>query len=147
MPTSSPRTSARQACERAFIASAIGRDCVRDRTAPGLTSWRVCDMLLGMRKAEVLSILRSNAAAFRAMGVAHLALFGSVARDETNADSDIDFVIAGPPEPPITVLRMAQAQAALERLLGRKVDLIAAQGLDQAPEMRARIAADLTQAF
>jgi predicted nucleotidyltransferase len=100
-----------------------------------------------MRKADALSILRANASALQAIGVAHLALFGSVARDEAGADSDIDLVISGPPERPMTLVRMARAQEALERLLGRKVDLIAAQGLAQAPEMRARIAADLAPAF
>jgi predicted nucleotidyltransferase len=100
-----------------------------------------------MGKADVLSILRANAAALRAIGVAHLSLFGSVARDEGHAESDIDLVIAGPPERPMTLVRMARAQEALERLLGRKVDLIAAQGLEKAPEMRARIDAELALVF
>lgn len=100
-----------------------------------------------MGKAEVLAVLRANASALRGLGVAHLALFGSVARDEADADSDIDLIIAGPPERPMTLVRMARAQEALERLLGRKVDLIAAQGLENAPDMRARIGADLTPAF
>jgi len=47
----------------------------------------------------------------------------------------------------MTVLRLARAQEALERLLGRKVDLVAAQGLAKAPEMQTRIAADLAPAF
>lgn len=100
-----------------------------------------------MRKADALAILRANAAALRAIGVAHLALFGSVARDEAGTESDIDLVIAGPPERPMTLLRMARAQEMLERLLGRKVDLIAAQGLVHAPDLRARIAVDLAPAF
>ena len=100
-----------------------------------------------MRKADVLSILRAHADELQAIGIAHLALFGSVARDEADADSDIDLVIAGPPERPMTLLRLARAQEALERLLGRKVDLVAAQGLAKAPEMQARIAADLAPTF
>lgn len=100
-----------------------------------------------MRKAEVFAILRANVAAMQAIGVAHLTLFGSLARDDANADSDVDLIIAGPPERPMTLLRMARAQEALERILGRKVDLIAARGLDKAPAMRARVGADLAPVF
>lgn len=100
-----------------------------------------------MRRAAVLTVLRAHADLLRDIGIAHLVLFGSVARDDASGSSDVDLIITGTGDRPMTLFRMARAQAALERILGCKVDLIAAQGLENAPEFRARIAADLAPAF
>ena len=100
-----------------------------------------------MRKDDAVSILRSNADRLRAIGVAHIGLFGSVARDTAAAHSDIDLVLAGPPERPMTLFSMARAEAVLEQVLGRPVDLTPAQGLEQAPGFRDRIAGELTWVF
>jgi predicted nucleotidyltransferase len=100
-----------------------------------------------MQRADAISILQEHAAELREIGVAHLSVFGSVARNQAGADSDVDLVIEGPPERPMTLLRMARAQELLERLLGRKVDLIAAQGLAASPALRARVSGELHRAF
>jgi predicted nucleotidyltransferase len=100
-----------------------------------------------MRKSDAIAILLANADEIRAAGVAHLSLFGSVARDEAGPDSDVDLVIEGPPERPITLLSMARAEAVLERLLGRRVDLTAKQGLAAASRLRERIEADVVPVF
>lgn len=47
-----------------------------------------------MSRQEVLSTLRSQKAALHAdLGVARLALFGSVARNEAGRDSDVDLLV------------------------------------------------------
>jgi predicted nucleotidyltransferase len=47
-----------------------------------------------MKRAEVLAILRGNQEQLRVKyGVKSLALFGSVARDEARADSDVDLLV------------------------------------------------------
>ena len=100
-----------------------------------------------MRKSDVTAILLSHADELRAAGVAHLSLFGSLARDEDGGRSDIDPVLAGPPERPMTLFSMTRAEAILERVLRRRVDLTAQQGLDNAPDFRRRISGDLLQVF
>ncbi len=96
-----------------------------------------------MRKADAITLLLSHADELRAAGVAHVSLFGSVARDEDRPDSDIDLVVGGPPERPMTLFGMARADALLERIFGRKVDLTSRQGLDSAVDFKARLARDL----
>jgi predicted nucleotidyltransferase len=56
------------------------------------------------------------------MGVRYLAVFGSVARDEAGADSDID--ILADLERPAGLLKYARLEHYLESLLGREVDLV-----------------------
>lgn len=46
-----------------------------------------------MRRDEAVSTLRAIGPAIRACGVAGLYLFGSVARDEAGADSDLDVFV------------------------------------------------------
>lgn len=46
-----------------------------------------------MNSAEVIATLRENEAALRARGVAHAALFGSLARGDDHPGSDIDIMI------------------------------------------------------
>jgi predicted nucleotidyltransferase len=100
-----------------------------------------------VRKIDVIAILQSHADELRAAGVAHVSLFGSIARDEAGPESDVDLVIAGPPERPMTLFGLARAEAVLEPMLGRKVDLTAQQGLDRAVDFRRRITGDLVPAF
>ena len=46
-----------------------------------------------MRRREVLEIIRKNRDIFRKLGVKRLGLFGSVARDEANDESDVDILV------------------------------------------------------
>lgn len=100
-----------------------------------------------MRKDDAIALLLKHADELRAAGVAHVSIFGSIARDQGGPDSDLDLVIEGPPERPVTFFTMARAERVLERLFGCKIDLTAQQGLDRAPNMKKRIAADLTPVF
>ena len=71
-------------------------------------------------------------------GAIRLRLFGSVARGEERADSDIDFLVALAEERGFSdYLAMAEE---LEGLLGRKVDLVTERGLS--PHFRPFIEAE-----
>jgi len=100
-----------------------------------------------VRKTDAIALLLSHADEIRAAGVAHVSLFGSIARDEGGPASDIDLVVGGPPERPMTLFSMARAQAVLERIFRREVDLTSQQGLDSAERLKERIARDLVSVF
>jgi predicted nucleotidyltransferase len=79
-----------------------------------------------MRRNDVLFILRTDQPRLRAeFGVRWLALFGSVARDEATAESDVDLLVEYEPERRIGLLRHIGTAQHLEKLLNvNKVDLI-----------------------
>jgi predicted nucleotidyltransferase len=82
-----------------------------------------------VRREEALSILTKHGAQIRAFGVVSLYLFGSVARDEASADSDVDLMVEF--GVPVGLFEFVDFQMYLERLLGRRVDLITPEGLRQ----------------
>ena len=63
-------------------------------------------------------------------GARHIRVFGSVARGEENADSDIDFLVDLPEGYDLFTQRIRLTQS-LEDFLGRKVDLIPEHELNQ----------------
>jgi len=72
--------------------------------------------------------------------VRELSVFGSVARGEMRPDSDIDLLVEFKPDADIGLLEHAGLMLDLERLLGRKVDLVSKNGLK--PRIRSSILAD-----
>ena len=83
--------------------------------------------------------LRSDLKSLRALGVRSLALFGSVARDEARAGSDVDVLIEF--EPPIRYERYFEVKERLEALLGCRVDLLTVGAMRE--ELRVTIERDL----
>ncbi len=61
---------------------------------------------------------------FKTQPVLKAWLFGSFARGEQTADSDIDILVNYDRSQPIGLLKIANMSADLEDLLGRKVDLV-----------------------
>ena len=81
-----------------------------------------------MSRQEVLSTLRAQQAVLHArFGVAHLALFGSVARDEAGQGSDVDLLVEF--DRPVGLFRFLELQRHLEDLLRCGVDLGTPQSL------------------
>ncbi len=72
---------------------------------------------------RVLSILRARADELRQRGVQHASVFGSVARGEDGADSDIDVLITLNPSVHIDAFGYAGVVGDLEEWIGRKVDV------------------------
>ncbi|WP_419805422.1 nucleotidyltransferase family protein [Terriglobus sp.] len=76
-----------------------------------------------MTRDRALQILRDHEADFRASGVAHLRLFGSVARDEAGPESDVDILADFDPTRPEAKFQIGTLQQDLEGMLGVHVDL------------------------
>lgn len=63
--------------------------------------------------------------------VAELAVFGSVLRDDFDADSDVDVLISFLPDETPTLFDMVRMQKELEAILGREVDLVSRRGIEE----------------
>lgn len=75
---------------------------------------------------QILALLRARQAELRQRGVLHAAVFGSVARGEEQAASDIDILVELDPAQRPTLLTYAgviRVLAALAAPLGRSVDV------------------------
>lgn len=70
------------------------------------------------------------AAAGREFGARRIRVFGSVARGEESADSDVDFLVDFPPGYDLFTQRLPLAER-LTELTGRHVDLVAEHELNR----------------
>jgi uncharacterized protein len=100
-----------------------------------------------MRRDHAIQLLKSNADVLRHAGIAHVSLFGSIARDSGVEASDIDLIVEGSVGRPMTLFRMARAQKLLEDIFQRQVDLIGQEGLDHAPNLKRKIASEIVRVF
>jgi predicted nucleotidyltransferase len=82
-----------------------------------------------MDKAAVLERLRTSQPQLRAAGVVHLRLFGSVARGDHSAQSDVDLIADMDPAQKRTLVTMARLENMLSDLLGVSVDLSIADNM------------------
>lgn len=98
-----------------------------------------------MRREEVIARIRAHERELRALGVAHLALFGSVARGDERPDSDVDVLIDVEPGRKFSLLDLAGVQLHLSDLLRGEVDVVERCALK--PRMRERIGDDVTEVF
>jgi len=73
---------------------------------------------------HVLTVLRMHEAELRRAGILRLSLFGSVARGDAEASSDIDLAAELDPEAGIGLFALGALERRLAELLGRKVDLL-----------------------
>ncbi len=74
-----------------------------------------------MQREEILDILESHKQTFAdKYGVTRLGVFGSVARGEATATSDVDIVVEMPPD----LFQMVHMKEELEEMLVASVDLI-----------------------
>ena len=81
----------------------------------------------GLTRRGILSALRRNADLLQKHSVRRIALFGSYALERQSGKSDLDFLVEF--ERP-TYDNFVGLSNDLERLFGRKVDLLTAQGLE-----------------
>ena len=73
--------------------------------------------------ATVLGTLRAHAPALKPRGMTGLWVFGSVARGDARADSDIDLLAEFDPGARLSLVGLASLRADLSDLLGAPVDL------------------------
>jgi uncharacterized protein len=98
-----------------------------------------------MTTQEALSILRRYEGDLRARGVRRAALFGSRARGDNRADSDIDIMIEIEPDARITVFDYADLKEYIAGLFDGPVDVVSRDALK--PYVRSAATADTLYAF
>ena len=96
-------------------------------------------------RERVLHTIREHEPELRALGVSKLWLFGSLARGEAGADSDVDLMIAIPRGRKFSLFDLGEVRVELCELLGREVEVVIEE--DLVPGFRSDIAPDLVQVF
>jgi len=98
-----------------------------------------------MKRDEIIKKLKEREADLRARGVAHAALFGSVARGEDRPGSDIDIMVEIAPEARLGVFQYAGVVRYIEDLFPVPVDVANREGLK--PLVRPSAERDAIYAF
>jgi predicted nucleotidyltransferase len=81
--------------------------------------------LMDMQRNDVIKRLRKHRTELVEMGVRSLALFGSLARGEEDAASDVDLLVELDPERPLGLFEYVAIQQRIEEILeGTPVDLV-----------------------
>src|SRR5438094_344975 len=94
-----------------------------------------------MCRADILRTLADNASELRSLGARSLALFGSFARGEERAESDVDLLVDLDEK---RFDRYMDLKLRLEELLGRRVDLVMTESLK--PRLRPVVLAEAVRA-
>jgi hypothetical protein len=90
-----------------------------------------------MTRDDAIARLRSHADALRALGATAVYLFGSTARDEADAESDVDLFVDHDRAPSFSLLDLVGIKQYLDRALPARVDVTTRRGLH--PSLRADI--------
>jgi len=98
-----------------------------------------------MEKAVAIAKLKPLEPDLRGRGVNALYLFGSTARNEARADSDLDLIFEYDPGTPFSLFTQAGIMQDLSERLGARVDLIARDGLR--PRFREKVERDMVRVF
>lgn len=96
-------------------------------------------------RAEILRTLATRRDLLRRYGVRSLAVFGSIARDNYGAESDVDLLVEYDEAAGTTLLDVLRLQDELEAIIGRKVQIVTDAALR--PHARAEIARDMVNVF
>ena len=94
---------------------------------------------------RVIATLRAHEAELRRAGIRHLSLFGSVARGDARADSDVDLLVDLDPEARIGLFALGALERRLAELVGRPVELLPEPV--EKPRLKAKIERDRRLAF
>ena len=104
-------------------------------------------IMTGLAERErVIAVLRTFEPELRALGVTRLALFGSLARGEADARSDVDLLALIDPRARFSLIDLIALEERLADRLGRPVDISTAPW-KMRPAMRARVDAERIELF
>jgi uncharacterized protein len=98
-----------------------------------------------MDRQDAIDILIDHQAELRARGVCHAALFGSVARGEADAQSDVDIMIEFAPDASLDIFAYVELKEFIARLFPGPVDVVNKDALK--PYVRASAIANTVYAF
>ena len=97
-----------------------------------------------MDRDAAIARLRAHEAELQQLGVRHLFLFGSMARNEATADSDVDLFFDYD-EGKFGVYELMDVKEAAARILGRKADIMTRDSIHRV--LRAGIVANAMRVF
>jgi predicted nucleotidyltransferase len=97
-----------------------------------------------MKRELTIAKLKEHEAELKQLGVEHLYLFGSTARDEARDDSDVDLFFDHP-EGSLGLFELMDIKDAAERILGSKADIMTRRSLHRI--LRPKIEAAAQQVF
>ena len=97
-----------------------------------------------MTREDILAKLAASRPDLDTFHVVSLSVFGSVARDEASADSDVDVLVEFDLEAVVGLFEFVRLQRYLTQLLGRRVDLATPDALHKA--LRASILSEAIRA-
>jgi predicted nucleotidyltransferase len=97
-----------------------------------------------MDREQVIAALRGHQAELHRYGVAHLYLFGSLARNEARADSDVDLFF-DTDDPRFSLIDLVDVQEHVDAILGVTSDIMTRASLH--PMLRRRIEAEAVRVF
>ena len=97
-----------------------------------------------MDREQVMAALRAHEAELHRFGVAHLYLFGSVAREQARADSDVDLFF-DTDNPRFSLIELVDIQEQVSRILGNESDVMTRASLH--PMLRPRIESEALLVF
>lgn len=98
-----------------------------------------------MTREEAIARIKPHEAELRSAGIVSLALFGSVARGDQRADSDVDLMCEIDKNRAVSLLDFIGLQLQLEEILGTDVDLTERQML--MPTISRHAAQDVVAVF
>ena len=94
---------------------------------------------------RVLDTLRTHENELRRLGVSHAAVFGSVARGEARADSDVDVLVDLDQDRPLGIFEYARLKIYINEILNGTGDVVNRRTLK--PLLRDSILRDAVHAF
>jgi predicted nucleotidyltransferase len=100
---------------------------------------------MGDRLERTIERLRAHEGELRGFGVAHAAVFGSVARGEDRADSDVDVLIELDRERPMGIFEYARVKLYIDEILGGGGDVVNRRVLK--PMLRENVLRDAVNVF
>lgn len=65
--------------------------------------------------------------------ISRFELFGSVLRDDFDAESDIDILVVFAPDAKLSLFGLVTAEEELKALIGRRVDLVERRAIEESP--------------
>jgi predicted nucleotidyltransferase len=98
-----------------------------------------------MQKQEAIRLLREHADAIRALGATGLYLFGSTARGNARAGSDVDLFVDYDESGPFSLIELLPIKDYLEEILHHPADVTTRDSLH--PMLRDRILAEAERVF
>ncbi|MBX3483254.1 nucleotidyltransferase domain-containing protein [Phenylobacterium sp.] len=99
-----------------------------------------------MRRDEAIRRLKRGRRRLADLGVGRLFLYGSVARDQAAAGSDVDLLV-DPADPAFSIFTLARVQQTCADLLGAPADVHDYDGYVRLAEFNRRVTPDLIRVF